>query len=277
LTAARFAGVWAETARRFRRGSQRREAMRLDEVIQNSNKPTLSFELFPAHDDKAKAKLDKVIDKLTALEPNFVSVTFGAGGSTREGSYQLAKQLKEDKNLKVLPYFAGFGLGPNDICAVLNRYRDLGIENLLVVRGDRPAEDEGFSPHPQSFKHASDLLGFIGERYAFCLGAAGYPEGHVEASSKEKDLEYLKLKTQKGASFVIANYFYDNRYFFDFIERVRKIGVTAPILAGVMPIYNVKMMENLASLCGATITSEIREARPFPTSGWISRSNSAEG
>jgi methylenetetrahydrofolate reductase (NADPH) len=133
-----------------------------------------------------------VIGKLAALEPDLVSITFGAGGSSRKGSYELARKLKE-KKLEVLPYFAGYGLGPDEIMSVLDDYRDLEIDNLLVVRGDEP-EDESFSPHPESLAHASDMLTFIRPRYDFFLGAAGYPEGHKEAESREKDLEYLKLK-----------------------------------------------------------------------------------
>jgi methylenetetrahydrofolate reductase (NADPH) len=143
--------------------------------------------------------------------------------------------------------------------SVLDSYRDLGVENVLAARGDPPHQEPDFKPHPGSLPHASDLLAFIRPRYDFCLGAAGYPEGHIEAASKEKDLEYLKLKVDNGADFIITNYFYDNRYFFDFIERCHRLDIQVPILPGVMPIYSVKMMENLAKLCGATITSEIRD------------------
>jgi len=107
--------------------------------------------------------------------------------------------------------------------------------------------------------HASDLLAFVSKRRDFCLGAAGYPEGHIEAESKQKDLEYLKLKVDSGAQFVIANYFYDNRYFFDFVEQCRRLGIQVPILPGVMPVYTVKMMESLARMCGATITDRLKQ------------------
>ena len=232
--------------------------MKVTDVWKISPRPTLSFELFPARTEKAAQSLENVIDALAALKPDFVSVTFGAGGSTREGSHQLLKRLKEEEELEVIAYFAGYGLGPEAITGVLDSYQAIGIENILVVRGDTP-HDEGFEPHPNSLSYASDLVAFVRPKYAFCMGVAGYPEGHIEAPSKEKDLEYLKLKIDEGAEYIVTNYFYDNSYFFDFIDLCRSTGIGVPILPGIMPIFSVKMMERLAKMCGATITEEIRE------------------
>lgn len=233
--------------------------MKVTNIWESGQKPTVSFELFPPRSTKAAEKLEKAVDELVALKPDFVSVTFGAGGSTREGSRQLIEKLKNEKGQEVIAYFAGYGLGPEDITSVLDSYQGLGIENILVVRGDPPHDQENFEPHPQSLPHASDLIEFIKPRYDCCIGVAGYPEGHIEAESKEKDIEYLKLKVDKGAEYIISNYFYDNQYYFDFIERCRAIGIEVPILAGVMPVYSIKMMEMLAGLCGATITDELRQ------------------
>lgn len=232
--------------------------MKLTDIWRSRKKPTVSFELFPARSEKAAESLEKTIDTLAALKPDFVSVTFGAGGSTREGSCQLIKKLKYDKELEVLGYFACYGLGPDDIVSVLDGYQAIGVESILAVRGDEPKE-EAFEPHPKSLPHASDLVTFIKSRYDYCIGVAGYPEGHIDAPSKEKDLEYLKLKVENGAEYIIANYVYNNQFFFDFIDRCREIGIEVPILPGVMPIYSVKMMEMLAGLCGATITDKIRQ------------------
>ena len=231
--------------------------MKVTDIWSASHGPTLSFELFPAKSEKAAESLDSTIDTLAALKPDFVSVTFGAGGSTREGSRQLVEKLKHEKGLEVIAYFAGYGLGPESITAVLDNYQAMGVENVLAVRGDTPRE-EGFEPHPDRLAHASDLVAFIRPRYSFCLGVAGYPEGHIEAPSKQKDLEFLKLKVDLGAEYVITNYFYDNAYFFDFVKRCRGMGIQVPILPGVMPIFSVKMMEMLAGLCGATITGDVR-------------------
>lgn len=232
--------------------------MKLTDLWKSSASPTLSFELFPARTEKAAQRLDKAILELAALKPGFVSVTFGAGGSTREGSYQLLKKLKEEFDLEVLGYFAGYGLGPDEITAALDDYQQLGIENILVVRGDVPREDEEFSPHPDSFQHANQLLEFVRPKYDFCIGVAAYPEGHIEAESLDSDLGYLKQKVDLGAEFIITNYAYDNRYFFDFVSRARAAGIDLPILPGVMPVYTARMTNFLAKLCGATITAEIK-------------------
>jgi methylenetetrahydrofolate reductase (NADPH) len=233
--------------------------MRVVDILKKKNQPVISFEFFPPRNEKAAEKFEQVIKELSVLGPDFVSVTFGAGGSTREGSYQLVKKLKQSRQLEVVAYLAGYGLGPEEITSVLDAYRDLGIETIFAIRGDAPKEDEGFIPHPQSPAHASDLLAIIRAGYDFCLGAAAYPEGHLESESKEKDLEYLKLKVDQGAEYLVTQYFYDNRFYFDFIDRCRKMGISVPIIPGIMPIYSVKMMEMLASLCGATITREIRD------------------
>jgi methylenetetrahydrofolate reductase (NADPH) len=232
--------------------------MRITELWEIGDKQTISFELFPPRTPKAAESFEATVDSLAELNPDFASVTFGAGGSTREGSYQLLEKLKIDKNLEVVGYFAGYGLGPEEIQSVLDSYRDLGIENLLVVRGDIPRDEEGFSPHPESFKHASSLMEFIRPRYDFCLGVAAYPEGHIEAESKEKDMDYLKFKVDQGAEYIMTNYSYDNQFFFYFLDRCHSRGINVPIIPGVMPIYSEKMMISLARLCGATITEEIK-------------------
>lgn len=223
------------------------------------NQPTVSFELFPARNAEAALKLDRVIDQLTVMEPDFVSVTFGAGGSTREGSRQLVKSLKNELDLEVMAYFAGYGLGPDDIRGVMDSYLNLGVDNVLVVRGDSPHGQPDFKPHPASLAHASDMLEFIRPRYSFCLGAAGYPEGHIEAESLQKDLEYQKLKVDKGAEFILTNYFYDNCYYFDFVAHCRSLGIKVPIVPGIMPIFSLKMMNHLAKLCGSSISDDLRQ------------------
>ena len=232
--------------------------MKVIDLWKSDQKTTISFELFPARSDKGAETLEKTIDQLAALNPDFVSVTFGAGGSTREGSRQLIQKLKHEKGLDILAYFACFGLSPEEIGSVLDSYQAIGVESLLAVRGDAPRE-ESFEPHPDSLPYASDLVAFIRQRYAFCIGVAAYPEGHIDAPDRKKDLEYLKLKVDRGGEYIITNYFYDTRYFFDFVDRCRGIGIEVPIVPGIMPIYSIKMLEMLAGMCGATITEEVHE------------------
>jgi methylenetetrahydrofolate reductase (NADPH) len=234
--------------------------MRVTELYrQKAGKPIISFEFSRAKNEKAAANLDKTLDTLKAVAPDYVSVTFGAGGSSREGSFELVDKLKNEKGFEVVAYLAGIGLGPDDLCACLDRFKSLGVETILAIRGDAPTWDESYQAHPAALPHASDLLRFIRSRYDFCLGAAGYPEGHLEAESREKDLEYLKLKVAQGADYIVAQYCYDNRFFFDFVERARQAGITVPVFAGIMPIYTTKLMENLAKICGATITEAVIE------------------
>lgn len=238
--------------------------MRVSELWKKDRKPTIAFEFFPAKTPRAAENLDKAIAVLAETKPDFVTVTFGAGGSTREGSRQLAAKLRQEMGLEVIAYFAGFGLGPAEIAGVLDDYKAAGVENILIVRGD-PPRDPAFRPHPESLAYASDLLNFIRPRYPFCLGAAGYPEGHVLAASKEKDLDFLKRKVDEGAEYILTNYFYDNRFFFDYLEGARARGINIPILPGVLPIYGIKITETLAGTCGASIPESLRrELSAFP-------------
>lgn len=234
--------------------------MRVNNLWSTKSRPSLSFEFFPARSEKDSEKFAKVIDDLATLNPDFVSVTFGAGGSSREGSYQLVQKLIKEKGLNVIAYLAGYGLDPQEIISILDSYKELGVETILALRGDPPRKAEDFTPHPNSMPHASDLLSFMKQRYNFCMGAAGHPEGHPEAQSKQKDLEYLKLKVTNGAEFIIANFVYDTKFFFDFVKDCRAIGIEVPILPGVMPIYSIKLLEILTTTCGASIPAKIHNA-----------------
>jgi len=225
-----------------------------------TNKPVISFEFFRAKTEKAAQNLEKVLDLLSQTRHDYMSVTFGAGGSTREGSYELIDKLKNERGLNVVAYIAGVGLGPDDMTEVLDKFKSQGIETVFVIQGDEPQDDGSFTPHPDALAHASDMLAFINDRYDFCLGGAGYPEGHIHAQSLEKDIEYARLKQDNGAQYLVAQYFYDNRFFYDYVDRCRAAGITIPIVPGIMPIYTVKLLEILAGVCGATITDEVRTA-----------------
>ena len=225
--------------------------------LYESKKPVISMEFFPPRNEKAAETFGTTIANLAALKPDYMSITFGAGGSTRDGSYQTVKKVMIDTNLPTVAYIAGFGLRPNEITAVLDKYKDLGIETIFVIRGDKPKDDD-FIPHPDSFSYASDMIAFIKERYDFTLGCAGYPEGHLEAENLEKDIEYLKLKVDNGAEYVVAQYFYDNNYFFEYIKKCRAIGIHVPIIPGIMPVYTLKMTNMLSNICGTKIVDKLK-------------------
>lgn len=226
--------------------------------LYESKRPAISMEFFPPRDEAAAQKFGGIVDNLSKLNPDYMSVTFGAGGSTRDGSLQTAKEIMITQKQPTVAYIAGYGLGPDTIIEVLDSYRALGIETVFVIRGDRP-RDDAFAAHPESFSYASELISFIKQRYDFTLGCAGYPEGHTEASSLEKDIENLKRKVDSGAEYVVAQYFYDNAFFFDYLEKCRAAGISVPIIPGIMPVYTVKMTHMLAKVCGTTITPKLAE------------------
>ena len=238
---------------------EKEELMRVADLYEKSEKhPVISFEFSRPKNETAAANLDKALDSLSRLSPDYVSVTFGAGGSTREGSYELIDKLKNERRLPVVAYIAGIGLSPEEVLEALEKFKSIGVETVFVIRGDAPNWDENYKPHPDAMPHASDLLKFIKSRHDFCLGAAGYPETHMEAVSPEKDLDYLKLKVDEGAEYIVAQYFYDNQFFYDFLDKVQAKGINVPVVPGVMPIYTVKMTENLAKICGTTIIEKVR-------------------
>ena len=226
-------------------------------LYRNQTHPSISFEFFPPRDAQAEAGFGTVVDQLATLSPDYMSMTFGAGGSTSEGSYQSVKLMKE-KKIPTVAYVAGFGLAPDVIINVLDRYKDLGVKTLFILRGDEPRGTD-FVPHPDSFPHASDLLKFIRDRYDFELGCAGYPEGHIQAESLEKDIEYLKLKQDNGAQYVVTQYFYDNDFFYSYVDKCRAAGVTLPIIPGIMPVYTVKLTSMLCKLCGSTLPESLKK------------------
>ncbi len=225
--------------------------------LYGQEKPVISMEFSPPRSEKAIENFDNLITKLAGFNPDYMSVTFGAGGSDRDGSYQTVKKILIDKNIPTIAYIAGFGLGPDEICEVLDKYKELGVKTIFVIRGDKPNDSE-FTPHPDSFAYASDLISFIKGRYDFTLGCAGYPEAHVEAESLDKDIEYLKLKIDNGAQYVVVQYFYDNKYYFDYVEKCRKIGINIPIIPGIMPVYTIKLAKILSSVCGSSIVPDLQ-------------------
>ncbi len=215
--------------------------------------PLFSFEFFPPKDDQGVDALFETVANLKALGPAFVSVTYGAGGSTREKTVAITRRIKRETGIEAMAHLTCVGHSRDDIAALLDEYEAAGIENIMALRGDPPRGDTAFTPHPEGFSHANQLIGFIRERKDFCLGGAGYPEMHPEAPSPETDLQNLKRKIEAGCDFVVTQLFFDERDYFDFVARARAAGIDTPIVPGIMPVTNTAQIKRFTQMCGATI------------------------
>ena len=219
--------------------------------------PAYSFEFFPPKDDAGVANLFTTIKSLRELDPSFVSVTYGAGGSTRRKTIEITKTIKQATGIEAMAHLTCVGHSRSEITTILDEIEAAGIENVMTLRGDPPRGQTDFVPHPEGFPHANELVRFIRARKNFCLGVAGYPEGHPEAPSKEIDLVNLKKKVDAGAEFIITQLFFDNRHYFDFTARARAAGIDLPIIPGIMPITDLAQIKRFTQMCGAAIPSSL--------------------
>jgi len=213
---------------------------------------TYSFEVFPPKTDRGVLKLYDTIAELKALGPSFISVTFRPDRTNRDQSYQIAAQVKDQLGLASMFHFTCIGATEEQIIQDLDIARDLGLENILALRGDRPKEAPSV-PAKDTFRYAYQLVLLIKERYDFGIGVAGHPEGHLECPDKAQDLQHLKQKIDAGGEFVITQIFFDNDYFYDFVERAQRIGISVPIIPGILPIVTRAQVKRFAALSGATI------------------------
>jgi methylenetetrahydrofolate reductase (NADPH) len=222
--------------------------------------PVFSFEFFPPRTEAGERSLLRTIDNLRPLAPSFVSVTYGAGGTTREKTIEIVTRIKREHGLEAMAHLTCVGHSRDQIAAILDRLAAAGLENLLALRGDPPRGETTFVRPADGFGHASELVAFIvGRGYRFCLAGAGYPEGHPECRDRERDVANLRTKVDAGVEVIITQLFYDNRDYFAFVERARRAGIAVPILPGIMPITNVPQIERITSLCGARIPDDLRE------------------
>ncbi|HLH73682.1 MAG TPA: methylenetetrahydrofolate reductase [NAD(P)H] [Chloroflexota bacterium] len=228
--------------------------MKIREILQ-ATRPCFSFEFFPPKTDDGVATLFETIATLQSLQPAFVSVTWGAGGSTRERTLELVTRIKQETGLEAMAHFTCVGASRADLGNALDRMVGIGIENVLALRGDPPRGQTAFVPAPDGFSHSSELAAFIRANYGdtFCIGGACYPEGHIESTDREADLQHTVEKVNAGVEFLITQLFFDNAYYFDFVRRARLAGITVPIIPGIMPITNVEQIERFTRLCGASI------------------------
>jgi methylenetetrahydrofolate reductase (NADPH) len=233
--------------------------MRIDEIIA-SPEPTFSVEFFPPKTEEATAQLFETARALRELEPDFVSVTYGAGGSTREGTVEITSALKRELGLEVMAHLSCVGETTEGLSETLDRIAAEGIENVFALRGDPPRGQDDFVQPAGGLASAAELAGFIGENYEFTVGGACFPEVHPEAPDLETDLDYLKTKVEAGARFLITQLFFDNQVYFDFVGAARAAGIDVPILAGVIPVATFAQTKRICDLCDASIPPRLEAA-----------------
>jgi methylenetetrahydrofolate reductase (NADH) len=233
--------------------------MRIEQIIA-STRPCFSVEFFPPRTDEGRAQLLDTARQLAELEPSFVSITYGAGGSTREGTVEIADLLHNDLGLETMAHLSCVGETLDGLRGVLDRIAATGVENVLALRGDPPRGQPDFVQPEGGLGSAAELAAFISADYPFAIGGACFPEVHPEAPDLDADLAYLKTKVDNGASFLITQLFFDNRVYFDFVAAARAKGIDVPILAGVIPIASYAQTERICELCDATIPPPLADA-----------------
>ena len=226
--------------------------MRIDELLAAGD-PTFSFEFFPPKTEAGEQNLAEALEGLRGLDPAFVSVTYGAGGSTREKTIETVKRIKDEHGLEAMAHFTCVGATVEELRSTLEAMRAAGIDNVLALRGDPPAGQEDWRRTEGGLEYSRELVELIAADYPFAIGGACFPETHIHASSPEEDLEHLAEKVAAGVDFLITQLFFDNALYFDFVERARAAGVGVPIIPGIMPITQVGQVERMAKLCGASI------------------------
>ena len=221
-------------------------------------RPLRSLEFFPPKDDEGVANLRATAVALKQIAPDFVSVTYGAGGTTRERTAQVSALLKDELGFTVMPHLTCVGHSRAELNAIADRLYAGGFRNIMTLRGDPPKGETTFTPAPDGLRHASDLVRLLKARHPdFCLGVAGYPEKHPEALSLDADLAHLKHKVDAGAAFITTQLFFDNAVYYRFVEKCRAAGITVPIVPGIMTVLSLKQIQRFTALCGATLPAKL--------------------
>ncbi|MCB9877980.1 MAG: methylenetetrahydrofolate reductase [NAD(P)H] [Planctomycetes bacterium] len=231
--------------------------MRIVELF-GARAPVISFEFFPPKTEEGVEALYETVERLRPCRPSFVSVTYGAGGSTRDRTLQLVARIQRDLGMTTMAHLTCVGSTRDEIRDTLKRLHDSGIRNVLALRGDPPQGQAEFKPVEGGFGFATELVAFIRESgLDFCIGAACYPEGHVECGDLELDLRHLVAKVQAGADFLVSQLFFDNADYQAFVRRARSAGISVPIVPGIMPVTNTSQTERFTKMCGARIPQEL--------------------
>ncbi len=234
--------------------------MRIDELVATSEGPVFSFEFFPPKDEEGERRLFDALDELRELEPAFVSVTWGAGGSTREKTLGIVSRIRANHGLEAMAHFTCVGATVEDLHSALRQMRAAGLENVLALRGDPPRGETRFVRTEGGLGYSSELVELVAGEYDFCIVGAAYPEVHPEAPDAETDLANLKLKVDAGARVLITQLFFDNADYFGFVERAREAGIDVPIIPGIMPITNAAQIRRFTEMCGARIPDALQAA-----------------
>lgn len=232
------------------------KVMRISDALA-AQRPFFSFEFFPPKSDEGCVQLLETARALRQLRPAFVSVTYGAGGSTRSRTVEISKQIRGELEMNVMAHVTCVGSSRADLRVLLDDLDAAGIENVLALRGDPPRDATGFVQPPGGLAHADELVAMIRRNYDFCVGGACHPETHIEAPDAATDLLHLRGKVEAGAEFLITQLFFDNDKYFSFVERARAKGIRVPILPGIMPITNYEQIRRFTALCGATIPPKL--------------------
>jgi len=233
--------------------------MRIDEIIATT-RPCFSFEFFPPRTPEGVENLYETMRTLRSLDPGFVSVTYGAGGATREGTVEISGTLKREFGVETMAHLSCVGETADRLAELLSNVERAGLENVLALRGDPPRGETEFEQPEGGLSSSAELAAFISERHDFALGGACFPEVHPEATDLEADLAFLKTKVDAGASFLITQLFFDNGVFFDWLPAVRRAGIDVPVIPGVMPITSYAQIKRFCELCAATIPEPLAEA-----------------
>ena len=233
--------------------------MRVDEIIATKHEPTFSFEFFPPKSADGEQNLRSTLQALHALEPDFVSVTYGAAGSTRAKTVEITKWIKQELGIEAMAHLSCVGATKEELIEILDGIAAAGIENVLALRGDPPRGETEWRPHPGGLKYSTELAALISGSYRFAIGAACFPEVHPEAPDLAHDLRFLKQKLANGVSFLITQLFFENELYFRFVDEARAVGIDVPIIPGIMPITDVGQIKTITGLCRATIPDSLLE------------------
>ena len=243
--------------------------MRIDQILATTDEPVFSFEFFPPKTEEGEQNLRAALAALRELAPDFVSVTYGAAGSTRGLTLELTKWIKQELGIEAMAHLSCVGATRDELCVILDSLEDAGIENVLALRGDPPRGETEWRPHPGGLRYSSELAALIDKRYSMSIGAACFPEIHPEATDLASDLRFLKQKVDAGASFLVTQLFFDNDVYFQFVDEARAIGIDVPIIPGIMPITDVAQIKTITGMCGACIPQsllrQLEQRAPFPS------------